>query len=260
MIFYLSSTGNTRWAAKKVAQAMGEELLYMPEIANSEPSVTLKAGETLGFMFPVHGWRPPLFVRKLVRKLAIAVPKDTYIYVLMTAGDSIGRTTEIFKADLKRKGLWLNAAFSLILPDSYVGLPFMDVDSKEEEIQKKTNAAQLLDEYIEDIKLRKSVINTIKGPIPWFFSGPVGSFFTEHLITDEPFHVDSVKCVKCGICADVCPVQDIKGGLGYEPEWRHTGECMSCFACYHHCPHHAIEYGKRTKNKGQYFFDKRKIK
>ena len=84
-----------------------------------------------------------------------------------------------------------------------------------------------------------------------------GKYFVDHLVTDRPFWVDSQRCVKCGICADVCPVHDVLGGLGYEPQWRHDGSCLSCFTCYHHCPHHAIEYGRQTKHKGQYFFKKR---
>ncbi|MCI7256823.1 MAG: ferredoxin, partial [Prevotella sp.] len=27
-----------------------------------------------------------------------------------------------------------------------------------------------------------------------------------------------------------------------------------CLSCYHHCPHHAINYGNITKKRGQYFF------
>ena len=35
------------------------------------------------------------------------------------------------------------------------------------------------------------------------------------------------------------------------------GSCVKrrltmCLACYHACPQHAIQYGNRTKNKGQY--------
>ena len=29
-------------------------------------------------------------------------------------------------------------------------------------------------------------------------------------------------------------------------------DCTSCLACYHVCPKHAVQYGRRTKRKGQY--------
>jgi len=30
-------------------------------------------------------------------------------------------------------------------------------------------------------------------------------------------------------------------------------DCTSCLACYHVCPQHAVQYGKKTKGKGHYF-------
>ena len=140
----------------------------------------------------------------------------------------------------------------------------MDVDTKEKEIEKKEFASKQLKEFSKMLKQLPYTDNQQvwgweqlkRGPIPSFFSGPVGAFFERILVTDKPFHVISRRCVKCGICANVCPVEDIKGGLGYEPEWQHNGKCLTCFSCYHHCPHHAIEFGKRTRKKGQYFYNK----
>ena len=87
----------------------------------------------------------------------------------------------------------------------------------------------------------------------------IGAYFVNQLVTDKPFHVKSERCVKCGICADVCPMNDITGGLGYEPVWKHNNSCVTCFSCYHHCPHHAIEFGRQTQKKGQYFYKKNKL-
>ena len=72
----------------------------------------------------------------------------------------------------------------------------------------------------------------------------------------RPFRVDAEKCIKCGKCAAVCPVGDISFKKGCTPQWKHNGKCLSCFACYHHCPTRAIEYGGRTKGKGQYYYEK----
>lgn len=260
MIFYFSATGNSRWAAKQLAQSLGEEsLVYIPDALQGDCRYTLRMGERLGFVFPIHGWRPSKIVRQFVSRLQIS--NVTYVFMLCTAGDNIGRAAEIFEGDLRRKGLHLDACFSLLMPESYVGLPFMDVDTSERERQKKEQAAQDLKTFTEDIRnQRTGVVKTVKGHLPWLLSGPIGAFFVHCLVTDKPFHVNSTKCVKCGICADVCPVGDIDGGLGKEPQWLHKDECLSCFNCYHHCPHHAIEYGKRTSKKGQYFYDRNKLR
>ena len=274
MIFYFSGTGNSKWAAKTLALETGDTLVSIPEVINSNCSFTLEKDEHVGFIFPIHGWRVPNIVKEFLTKLTIkTLGEDTshvkhYCFCLVTAGDSIGKAMERFQQQLKNvavgDALSLKAVCSLIMPESYVGLPGMDVDTKEKELEKKELASKQLKEFSKIIKQHPHMDNNqiwgwnqlIRGPIPSFFSGPVGGFFERFLITDKPFHVDSRRCVKCGICANVCPVSDIKGGLGYEPEWLNNGKCLTCFSCYHHCPHHAIEFGKRTQKKGQYFYNK----
>ena len=274
MIFYFSGTGNSKWAAKTLALETGDTLVSIPEVIKSNCSFTLTKDEHVGFIFPIHGWRVPNIVKEFLTKLTIKTQGEDnshvkhYCFCLVTAGDSIGKAMERFQQQLKSvaagDSLSLNAVCSLIMPESYVGLPGMDVDTKEKESEKKELASKQLKEFSNILKQRPHKDSNqiwgwnqlIRGPIPSFLSGPVGGFFEHFLITDKPFHVDSRRCVKCGICANVCPVSDIKGGLGFEPKWLHNGKCLTCFSCYHHCPHHAIEFGKRTQKKGQYFYNK----
>ena len=291
MIFYFSGTGNTKWAASKLAAATREDLISIAPYMRADDSshnlaepFILKENERLGFVFPVHGWRVPKLVREFISKMKIQrepiqrEPSDAtaenkakaedslknrpFAYCVCTAGDSIGLTIENLNEvisqnpSLQALGITeVSSSYSLIMPESYIGLPFMDVDPKEREIRKKENAAQELAVVCEEIFDRKEGISRlVKGPIPWFFTKVVGGFFEKVLITDKRFHVEKDRCVKCGICANVCPVGDIKGGHGEYPVWLHHKDCLTCFTCYHHCPHHAIEFGNQTQKKGQYYF------
>ena len=290
MIFYFSGTGNTKWAASKLASATHEDLISIAPYMRADDSshtlaepFILKENERLGFVFPVHGWRVPKLVREFIGKMKVqraesdAAGSQTlsdisgnsasagslpFTYCVCTAGDSIGLTIENLNQTISQNpslqalGITeVKSSYSLIMPESYVGLPFMDVDPKEKEIRKKSKSAQKLAVICEEIFDRKEgVSRLVKGPIPWFFTKVVGGFFENVLITDKRFHVKKDKCVKCGICANVCPVGDIKGGHGEYPEWLHHKDCLTCFTCYHHCPHHAIEFGKQTQKKGQYYF------
>ena len=286
MIFYFSGTGNTKWAASKLAAATREDLISIAPYMRADDSshnlaepFILKENERLGFVFPVHGWRVPKLVREFICKMKIQrEPSDAsaenkakaddslknrpFTYCVCTAGDSIGLTienlNEVISLNPSLQALGITevlSSYSLIMPESYIGLPFMDVDPKEREIRKKENAAQELAVVCEEIFDRKEGISRlVKGPIPWFFTKVVGGFFENVLITDKRFHVEKDRCVKCGICANVCPVGDIKGGHGEYPVWLHHKDCLTCFTCYHHCPHHAIEFGNQTQKKGQYYF------
>ena len=296
MIFYFSGTGNTKWAASKLASATHEDLISIAPYMRADDSshtlaepFILKENERLGFVFPVHGWRVPKLVREFIGKMKVqraesdaaensvsaesktssdaernsaSARNQPFAFCVCTAGDSIGLTIENLNEvisqnpSLQTLGITkVSSSYSLIMPESYVGLPFMDVDTKEKEIRKKSKSAQKLAVICEEIFDRKEgVSRLVKGPIPWFFTKVVGGFFENVLITDKRFHVEKDKCVKCGICANVCPVGDIKGGHGEYPEWLHHKDCLTCFTCYHHCPHHAIEFGNQTQKKGQYYF------
>lgn len=259
MIFYFSGTGNTKWAANRVASMLNEQPRFIPDELSTDMEYTLAPGECLGFIIPVHGWRPPVLVRNFIAKSRFHNAGKAYTYVIYTAGDSIGKALEILESDLSRHKIHVSTAISLIMPESYIGLPFMDVDKEDRELAKKRQAATDLDTFVEKTLLARAegVRLTVKGPIPAFFSGPVGSFFVKYLITDKRFHVDENKCLLCGKCAAACPVNNIDGGKDKSPVWKHTGDCLTCFACYHHCPVHAIEFGRQTQKKGQYYYDKR---
>lgn len=258
MIFYLSGTGNTRWAAKTIAEKTGDKLVFIPDAIKEQTfDFHLENDERLGFCFPVHGWRPPKIVRYFISKLNVET-RGHYVYALCTAGDNIGETIDYLRKDLSAKVILLDAAFSLIMPESYLGLPLFYLDKPQKEKDKKEKAAVDLKGYIDAIVNRRSEEHLLLGRWPRIDSRFLGSFFAKYLVTDKKFHVDSHRCVKCSICAEVCPTKNIIGGLGYEPQWKHDGSCIACFSCYHHCPHNAIDYSWMTKGKGQYFFEKRR--
>lgn len=255
MIFYFSATGNSRWLAKELGQATQEEIISICD-APMFHCYTLKDDERIGFVFPVHGWRPPKIMLDFIATLSFKGDTDThYCYTAMTAGDDIGRSVDYLNGALGRLGLHTHAAFSLKMPNTYVGLPLMNTDKPQIVQAKKQESEKLLRQYIPRIQNCENGITPIhKSHWPRINSDILGNLFVKRLLTDKPFSVDESRCVKCGICADVCPTDNIKGGLGFQPTWLHADKCITCFACYHYCPHHAIEYGSKTRHKGQYHY------
>lgn len=227
----------------------------MADEVNLRPKWYFNPGERIGFCFPVHGWRPPKLVRNFIRNMKVEMPPNTFCYAVCTAGDTIGEAVDILKQDLAAVGIPLHSAFSLLMPNTYVGLPFMDVDSPEVQKRKKEQAAKDLQLYTKAImEKRMGVFKLAKGRWPRINSRLLGAWFARHVGNDKPFHIDESVCLCCGQCAAACPVGNIQYIHGAVPKWRHNGSCLSCFACYHHCPLHSVMYGCQTKGKGQYFF------
>lgn len=256
MIFYFSSTGNTRWAAQEMGNRTQDRLVNIADaLKKGKMRYGLHAGEHVGFIFPVHGWRPPMIVREFISKVLIdGLTPRTYVYALCTAGDSIGMTMDYLSDSLKEKGMKLCASFSLIMPESYIGLPFMYLDKAEGERRKRLQASVLLEKYAGMIGDARHGDHLHKGATPYIYSKVLGGFFYGCLITDSHFKVDEKKCTGCSLCSRVCPVDDIVLGERNIPEWQHNDKCMTCFSCLHHCPENAIEWGWFTKGKGQYLY------
>lgn len=251
MIFYFSGTGNTKWTAEQLAQATGEELRYIPdEMGKGICEYTLQEGERLGFCFPTHGWQPPKIVRDFIRKCTFK--SVSYIYALTTCGDNMGHAMRILNKELGKKGLHANAVFAIIMPESNVCFSFLHLDTPERETQKIEAAKERMRHVCEVVARKdKGVEELVKGAIPYTYTYIIGGYYNKYLINDKSFWVDEDACVQCGLCQKLCPVNDIEG---IPPTWKHNGSCTNCLACYHHCPKHAIHWGKMKR--GQYVFKK----
>ena len=289
MIFYFSGTGNTRWAAEQLAAATNERLLFIPDELQGDCTYTLHADERLGFCFPVHGWQSPHIVRQFISRLTITHqpssiphqpssishhpssishhpssishhpsnishhPSNIYSYALCTCGDSTGLAMTMLAKELSAKGITLQSCQSLIMPESYVCLPFMYTDTPEREREKIEQAKVDLEKFIEVVVNRRSGYSQLTlGLTPWTFSHVIGAYFNRFMITDRKFTVDADRCLHCGKCAQVCPVGDIE--FSELPSWKSDSSCTCCLSCYHHCPVHAINYGRITRKRGQYYF------
>ena len=285
MIFYFTGTGNTRWVAGQIAEAIGEELFYIPDLMRAgRYAFTLSEGERIGFCFPTHGWQPPRIVREFIREMKVFRPpltppnlggevnspsysggeNNSFCWALTTCGDNMGEAMTILNKELAANAglrtaegepLQAETQFAVVMPESYVCLPFMKTDPEDKERWKIENAQRQLHHIIGIIRDRKRGIEElVKGAIPRLYSYVIGGYFNKRMITDRKFTVDADVCTRCGKCEKVCPVDNIKGT---PPEWIHNGRCTCCLACYHYCPVHAINYGSITRKRGQYYFNTR---
>ena len=249
MIFYYSGCGNSRFIAKSIAEALNDKLVFIPEAQREGKfEYNLAENETLGFVYPIYSWRPPHLVEEFVNDLKIN-GKPSYVWTAVTCGDNVGETEKIFRKELETIGLNLDAAFCFKMPNTYVNMVGMSVDKPEIANEKIANAKEKLPKVIDIIKHHAKYSDMIKGGLSSFKSNVIGSGFYKWA-SDKPFF-STDDCISCGMCAKVCPLQNITLENG-RPVWH--GNCNTCDACYHYCPKNAIQYGKKTKGKGQYHF------
>lgn len=259
MLYWYSGTGNSRHVARMTAQLIGEgRCRFIPSVlgVDTKADTDLSVGDDLcgdmvGFCFSVYSWGVPPVVLKLVESLDVKAFEGKYVYAILTCGDEAGLAGDMFRKALAKKGVRLDAAFTVIMPNDYVMLPGFDIDSKELERKKLDAASARVAEIAGRLKARESVVDLFEGPMPWLKTRLVYPLFRRWGVQPKRWKVDTDKCIGCGKCVGVCPAGNVSLTDSRHPQWGRR--CYSCTACFHICPVRAIDYGTFTKGKKQYF-------
>ena len=251
MILWYSGCGNSRFVAEHLSAKLGDSnMVFIPEAARNNTPLQFQKDEILGIVFPVYSWSVPNLVSEFLRKVKI-IGRPSYIFAACTCGDETGLTIKHLKKDLSKQGLTLDAFFSFQMPETYINLPGFKLDTPEKEKQKIDGTKVQLEDTVKLIQERlKGNFDRLKGGSSFLKSNILKPLFYGLLITDRKFTV-SDDCINCGICAKNCPLQNITMQNG-RPHWN--GHCTNCMSCYHRCPKNAINFGKASIGKGQYYF------
>lgn len=237
-IYWFSGTGNSLAVAKALAETLPDaELIPIAEAVNHLP----EAAEVIGIVCPVYAWGPPALVARFIRKMK-GLP-DSYIFAVMTYAGSQGGAPLLVRSMLQRRGLDLHAAWGVKMPENFPPLGSAPALEKQQEINGEADEkiAQIAAELCSFPRGHYEVAGGLwKMLSKIMYPGFRG--FLRHR-ADRFFRADS-KCNGCGLCAEVCPVEDIKMVDGH-PEWK--GHCEQCYACFHWCPQQAVQYGRSAK-------------
>lgn len=247
MIFYFTGTGNSLFFAKNLAVSLGEKLVSIPaEIKRGiKAGYALSENETLGFVFPVYAWGPPKMVLDFISELTVSGARS-YVFSLCTCGDEEGHTTGVIQKALSRRGLTLDSAFAVQMPNNYI--IGYDVDSSDVEDAKLRNADEQLISITDTIVSRqRGVFRTLPGSQPFFKTTIINPLFNRFAMSTSKFFATDA-CTGCGLCERICPAATIK--VNEKPVWGKA--CTQCLGCLNRCPEGAIQYGRGTCNKGRY--------
>ena len=257
MILWYSGCGNSRFVAEQLSQKLSDSnMVFIPDAARTNPLLEFGPDDILGIVFPVYSWSVPKLVSEYLRKANIK-GKPAYIYAACTCGDETGLTIRHLKKDLKKQGLKLDAIFSFQMPETYINLPGFKLDTPDNAKRKIDGTRIQIDQVVKAIKDRThGNYDWLKGSSSFLKSNILKPLFYGMLITDRKFTV-SDECIGCGICAGNCPLQNITM-QNDRPKWN--GHCTNCMSCYHRCPKNAINFGKATIGKGQYYFGSKCVK
>jgi ferredoxin len=245
VIYYFTGTGNSLKIAKDIAEKLGDATLIPVAQAVTRASIDPGA-DAVGIVFPVYMWGMPLIMSDFVKKLA--VKNNAYIFgVTNYGGNKAGALIQLDR-ELKAKGLKLSSSFGIKMPGNYT--PMYGAIAMDKQQKFFTREQEITSEIAETVKTRKPnkiasdnfLVNAILSSVIY----PNGS--KQIPGSDKKFFADE-KCNSCGICAQVCPVANIKMVEG-KPQWLH--HCQQCLACLQWCPQVAIQFGPKTAMRKRY--------
>ena len=246
MIYFFSGTGNSEWAARRLAELTRDEALDIKSLRCDGEIVPFAGRDgAVGLVFPVYAWLPPEIVLRFARRLK--VPRGAFCYAVCTCGDEAGhamlRLREVFP---------LASAYSLAMPNNYI--VGFDVDAPELAHRKIAAAAERLPAIAADILAKKAVADVREGGCPRIKTSVAGPPFNAFARRTKPFFAEE-RCTGCGLCERNCPAHAIRLAGG-RPLWT-LRRCEMCLSCLNRCPVRAIQYGAATRGRGRYYFTER---
>ena len=257
MVIYFSGTGNSTYVALSLANFLGLEIKFLPEIETKKFDLP---DSRILFVFPVYSWGVPPLVIKFIEDLGKGFwdkvkEEELLVDIVMTCGDEVALAPEMIQKKLKRVGIYPNSIWSVVMPNNYVLLPGFDIDPKKIEEEKLERCKGRILEIAQALSRQEKRIDVVRGSMPWLKTKFVYPLFKKWGIFPKKWHYNN-SCISCGKCAMICPLFNITM-KNQHPVWG--TRCCSCLGCYHICPVHSVEYGKETIKKGQYLFPLKKI-
>ncbi len=247
MIFYYSGTGNSKYAAKRIADALGDTLLSMNERIKAGDVSPVETGERLVVVTPTYAWRIPRIVRDWLMKTELRGAER--IWFVMTCGSEIGDAGSYNRALCQAKGVGCMGTAQLVMPENYIAM--FNAPQADEARAIVAKAEPDIARAIASIKAGEAFAPTRRGLYDRFMSGPVNPIFYSFCVKADAFTVSDA-CVGCGRCEKLCPTNTVTLHDG-RPVWGKG--CTHCMACICYCPAAAIEYGKKSLGKPRYHFE-----
>ena len=247
MILYFSGTGNSNYVAKRIADALGDEIVNLNDRIKSGDTSPVETGERQIVVTPTYAWRIPRVVRDWLLKTELRGARLAWF--VMTCGSEIGNADRYNRDLCTEKGLACMGTTQIVMPENYIAM--FSAPQADEARQIVAQAEPSIDRAIAAIQSNQPFAPTRNNLYDRFMSGPVNPIFYKCFVKADAFAVSSA-CIGCGQCAKRCPMNNVTLKDG-KPVWGRN--CTHCMACICYCPKEAIEYGKKSVGQPRYHFE-----
>ena len=239
MILYFSGTGNSLAIARKIAEAINDQVLPLTEAVQQD----LTNEQRIGLVFPTYDFNLPPALPEMVSHLKIS-PKS-YVFTVVTCGSMVGNCIWVLRRLLRKKGIELAYSHKVSVPDNSA-LAFGRNPNKQ--LKKFERVPARMEQIIRELQAESHTLHySWFSLLSWLLGRPA---IERGMINCLGPKVNADKCIGCNTCVRVCPMNNIN----LTDEKAHIGDnCTICLACVHVCPQQAISVnGREALKERQY--------
>ena len=247
MILYFSGTGNSKYVAQRIADALGDTLFNMNDRIKARDSSPIETGERIVFVTPTYAWRIPSIVQDWLLKTDLIGAKRAWF--VMTCGSEIGNADKYNRELCTEKAISCMGTAQIVMPENFIAM--FNAPTVEEARRIVAKAEPFIDRAIAAIRAGHIFSPPRKKLYDRIASSAVNPVFYPLFVKANPFTASDV-CIGCGKCEKLCPLNNITL-QNARPVWG--SNCTQCMACICYCPTRAIEYGKKSVGKPRYHFE-----
>ena len=244
IMLYFSGTGNSKFVAEKFSEKAGCECHSIEEKIDFK-AVSAKH-DTVAVCYPIYASSVPRIMRNFVKdNPEVFDNKKLIIFCtqMMFSGDGAKAFTRLVKGSEDR----VIYAEHFNMPNNISNSDKLKISEKER-LKKIPKAEQKIEKICNDLKKGK-VFRRGWGS----FSEKLGKIQNTTWYQNEEKRKSSFKaaedCIKCGLCAKNCPVQNLS--MGENGVVQHDN-CILCFRCVNLCPVKAAMVLKERRPEVQY--------
>ena len=247
MILCFSGTGNSKYVAQRIADALDDALVNLNDRIKASDTSSVETGERVIIVTPTYAWRIPRVVRDWLRKTELRGAKQ--VWFVMTCGSEIGNADKYNRELCAEKAISCMGTAQIVMPENYIAM--FNAPQKEQARSIVGQAEPALQKVLAQLKAGQEFPPPRENLYDRFMSGPVNPVFYRFFVKADAFRATDA-CIGCSKCVELCPLNNIRLENG-KPVWGKN--CTHCMACICYCPKEAIEYGKKSKGKPRYHFE-----
>ena len=243
---YFSGTGNTKYCVEKFIKEIDNDAKAY-SIEDEQAVLEIQKHNKIVFGFPTQFSNLPKIVKDFIFDNQ-AIWKDKEIYCLVTMGLFSGDGAGLLTRFIKPFGSHTLGGLHLKMPDC-----ICDEKLLKRSIEENKQLIAKADDKIKSAALQFKMGNYAQEGIGFLYHlcGLFGQrlyFYNKTRNYSDKLKIDKTKCIVCGLCAQVCPKQNIKLNANIVEA---SNQCAMCYRCVNKCPTQAITLlGKKVIQQG----------